>query len=142
MDDLKEGLKKSMSEPAKAKTTLPSLGLCQEHGKEHPNCLHNEAKPAHTPTPWQWGNVSGHDEHVEISKMGYASWPSFRSVGKKLEQSRIDASFIIEACNNYDRLKAENEELKQALQGMIEAQSRDAKYNRIATEHAKKVLNG
>ena len=35
-----------------------------------------------------------------------------------------------------------NDELRKALQGMIEAQGRDEKYNRIATDYAKKVLNG
>lgn len=69
------------------------------------------SKQKHSPLPWKVGKF----KDVILDANGYAFLELWAEDGMHAK----DAKFIIEACNNYEHLQAENQRLREALNGIV-----------------------
>ena len=82
--------------------------------------------PKHTPTPYKildekavWPLIESTTEPYD--SCGYKGLRTVAEVnGTTLFDKLATAKFIVESCNNYERLKAENEKLRGLLQRVID----------------------
>lgn len=64
----------------------------------------------HTPTPWKTNNTSLVDNNDNT--IGFMH---FVSKTDQYINAKANAKFIVEACNNYERLQSENERMRDLL---------------------------
>jgi len=88
----------------------------------------------HTPTPWSPEAVKS----TWLRGSQLASGPFHSHV-----EQEANAAFIVEACNNYERLKAERDELLAALRKVVDAPNHafatgDALFD--AVEYARRAI--
>ena len=94
-----------------------------------------ESKMKHTPTPWSmsWGKKRCRIEG------GADGW----EIASVTDNNPRDAAYIVEACNNYERVKAERDELLAALRKVVDAPNHafatgDALFD--AVEYARRAI--
>ena len=90
-------------------------------------------KPKHTPLPWvsEPVRMSGRGKHsifrpcitADSKIIADLVWPGFSAMNAEKEERKANAAFIVEACNNHDRLEAVNAELLAALEAWIKVES-------------------
>ena len=79
-------------------------------------------------TPGKWQLHKHAFAHVETEEgRSIANCGSFSTNadgGKHIEENKANAAYIVEACNNYEALKQQNERLLNALKNAIERMDR------------------
>jgi len=85
-------------------------------------------QPGHTPIPWEAWRMN--DGGYGIGHLYPKDRACVDIVSRKID-SKTDANFIVEACNAYDSLRAENERLREAAEEVISVE------DTLATDQAK-----
>lgn len=87
----------------------------------------------HTPTPWKVRTMSNSgDCFVEGNNVvGSTLAGDYRREimsDEMYDEKPADAAFLVEACNNYDRLTEENKRLREALKSVVAALTQNHTY--------------
>jgi len=85
-------------------------------------------KKKHTPTPWL---TSGIDSRIIVCKRGYNICDTGGSVMLDVDEDKANAEFIVEACNNYERLQSENERMRAEINTLKQRLQRYTTHNKI-----------
>lgn len=80
----------------------------------------------HTPLPWHVNQLDGYSIH------GIRGWIADVTAGTmnevSIEEREANAKFIVEACNNYERIKAQRDELLAVMKRVLAFQDQEADF--------------
>lgn len=94
----------------------------------------------HTPTPWKLLEKGGETQAI-VRGRGKQGWFSISNpTGETSEKCMANTAFIVEACNVYDKLKADNAALAEAGKRCIMALEANGAPNCQAVKEMKEAI--